>query len=237
MKPIISDEDYTLLWNWTRKYIDEVCIWRSENGERIPAKESGSFYIWQFYLRRGLFNGKFANAVAMMYLRKMQDEIGHFNFQLAGPETAATPLVSAIGITAYHNDINLNTFSVRKEKKSYGLQNWIEGIADPNIPVMLCDDLCNSQTSMANAKRILESQGFTVMDKAFAVVNKKYDNDRTDKTLPRTMEVVSLFNLDDFDLVDYFIKLKQRLEHEGFKFPPGFEKYYEAWLANKSLGL
>ena len=200
MKRLISEAQQEYFYEYCKQYIDNHCIWRSENGERIPGKIPGTFYTWQFYMRRGLFNPVFATAMSLLYLQKIQDEIGHFDFQIAGLETASTPVIVSLCLTAYDQGINLNAFSVRKERKEYGLRNWFEGIPN-NLPVMLCDDLCNSQNSMAKAKHIVESNGLKVMDTAFAVVNKRNSPTGKDFNLPQHMNVISLFNLDDFNLV------------------------------------
>ena len=60
-----------------------------------------------------------------MFIYKVEREIGHFNFQLSGLETAATPMLSAIPLVLKGFGINLNSFVVRKEQKTYWIKNWI----------------------------------------------------------------------------------------------------------------
>jgi orotate phosphoribosyltransferase len=163
-----------------------------------------------FQLRRGLFDHKFSSAISQMFIYKMEKEIGHFDFQLAGLETASTPLLTSIPLVGRVFGLNLNAFSIRKEQKEYGLMNWIEGV--PNMkPAMLIDDLCNSSASLRKAYDIVNSshvneEPLKVFDKAFTIVNKSNQQvhseqrQNSDLYLPKEIKVISLFNLDDFNL-------------------------------------
>ena len=83
---------------------------------------------------------------------KVHDEIGHFDFQLSGLETASTPMIVGIPIYAQVFGVNLNGFSIRKEQKTYAMKNWLEGGATEQ-PVMLMDDLSNSGDSLRKSLR------------------------------------------------------------------------------------
>ena len=207
----ISDEDYKGLRERTMKYIDQRCIHRVLPGQqKLIGKTPGSTYTWMFQLRRGLFDHKFSSAISQMFIYKMEKEIGHFDFQLAGLETASTPLLASIPIIGRVFGVNLNAFSIRKEQKTYGLLNWIEGV--PNMkPVMLIDDLCNSSASLRKAYDIVSSshvneEPLKVFDTAFTIVNKSNQQvhseqrQNSDLYLPKEIKVISLFNLDDFNL-------------------------------------
>lgn len=202
MSCLISDEKYAELHTWTRQYIDSTCIVR---GQRMPGKAPGSTYTWMFYLRRGLFNHEFLKAISQMFIYKFERLYPHFDFQISGLETAATPLLAGIPLIGQTFNLDINSFVVRKEQKAYGLQNWIEGL--PNAqPVVMLDDLCNSSRSMAQCYSILKQHSIPVLPHAFAIVNKSNRDVHTvlrqhsDMYLPSDIEVVSLFNLDDFNL-------------------------------------
>jgi orotate phosphoribosyltransferase len=207
----ISDEDYKVLREWTKNYIDKQCIHRVPLGQpKLPGKVPGSKYTWMFYLRRGLFDHKFSSAISQMFIYKMEKEVGHFDFQLSGLETASTPMLTSIPTIGRIFGIDLNAFSIRKEQKEYGLMNWIEGV--PNTkPVMLIDDLCNSSASMKKAYDIVNrshvnKEPLKVFEKAFTIVNKSNQQvhseqrQNSDLYLPKEIKVISLFNLDDFNL-------------------------------------
>ena len=38
---------------------------------------------WVFYLRNGLYHADFLSAVTQMWMKRVHDEIGHFDFQLS----------------------------------------------------------------------------------------------------------------------------------------------------------
>lgn len=192
------------LYQWTKQYIDKCCIVRNR---AMPGKSPGSTYSWMFYLRRGLFNPEFLSAVGQLFYYKMQREVGHLNFQLAGLETAATPMLAGIPLVGRAMGIHTNAFVVRKERKQYGLENWIEGIPC-DLPTMIIDDLCNSTASMAKCRSVLQVHGIPVLPYAFSIVNKynKQTHDAaretTDMYLPSDIKVLSLFTLDDFNLTN-----------------------------------
>ena len=96
MNNIITDEKYDSLWNQCRDFIDEHCIVRAEPGTYMEGKLPGSKYTWVFYLRNGLFRTDFLSAVTQMWMKRVHDEIGHFDFQLSGLETASTPMIVGI---------------------------------------------------------------------------------------------------------------------------------------------
>ena len=200
----ISEQQYKDMHEWVRQYINTYCIVRNTV---MPGKVPGSVYTWMFYLRRGLFNAKFLSAVSQMFLYKMEQEFDSFEFQIAGLETAATPMVTGIPLVLSAFGIDLNGFVVRKERKTYGLKNWIEGLPNDK-PIMLVDDLCNSGASMAKCGKILEELGFKFIPYAFTLVNKSNvgvhseERLRTDLYLPKNFKMISLYTLDDFNLVN-----------------------------------
>jgi orotate phosphoribosyltransferase len=209
---LVSDKEYIIFKNWMREYIDDNCIVRTgkEINFLLPGKKPGTHYTWQFYLRCGLFDPIFLSTLSQMFIYKVEREIGHFNFQLSGLETAATPMLASIPLVAKGFGINLNSFVVRKKQKTYGLKNWIEGLPEKNKPVMLIDDICSSSMTMKRAKFFCEqikidSQELEVMKVVFAIVNKwsKYsDKDSLEhhtRQIPDT-KVIHLFNCDDFEL-------------------------------------
>lgn len=164
----------------------------------------GSRYTWMFYLRRGLFNPEFAFNLSKMFLARMERLDPDLNFQITGLETAATPLIMALTMTAKYYGDDLNAFIVRKERKEYGLLNRFEGIPNDKMCVIM-DDLCNSGRSMAQAYTALLEEDMPIASVAFSIVNKSNkthskERQHSDMYLPKGMEVISLFSLDDFNL-------------------------------------
>jgi orotate phosphoribosyltransferase len=199
---MISDEDYLSLHSWAKDYIDKKCIVRKKG---IPGKLPGTQYSWMFYLRNGLFNHDFSSAISQMFLYKVRKEIGHFDFQITGLETASTPMLASIPLIARIFDLNINAFSIRKERKEYGLLNWIEGVPNEK-PCLILDDLCNSSISMRKARNVLKYENLPILPYAFCIVNKVnkniHDENRVnhDMYLPKEIKILYLFDLDDFAL-------------------------------------
>jgi orotate phosphoribosyltransferase len=194
--------EYDELHFWTKNYIEKNCLIRNRI---MPGKIPGTTYTWIFYLRNGLFNHEFLSAVSQMFIHKVKHEIGHFDFQISGLETGSTPLLAGIPLIARVFDLNINSFSIRKEQKTYGLLNWIEGMPNEK-PVMLIDDLCNSSMSMKKSYDILQEEKIPVFNYAFSIINKVNKNThkeiriKSDMYLPEDIKMLYLFDLDDFNL-------------------------------------
>jgi orotate phosphoribosyltransferase len=199
---MIGNSDYENLRVWTKQYIEDKCLIRNT---RMPGKLPGTTYTWIFYLRNGLFNHEFLSAISQMFIYKIQKEIGHFDFQITGLETASTPMLASIPLIARIFNYDINSFSIRKERKEYGLMNIIEGIPN-NKPCLILDDLCNSSVSMKKAYDVLTEEKIEILNYAFCIVNKVNKNihhqnrQTTDMYLPENIKVLSLFDLDDFNL-------------------------------------
>jgi orotate phosphoribosyltransferase len=198
----VSDIQYEVLKEWVHHYIDTKCIVRNT---KMPGKLPGSTYTWMFYLRRGLFNHQFLINVSQMFIYHMERLDPKFNFQLTGIETAATPMLAAIPMVANVMGVDINAFVVRKDRKTYGLLNIIEGMPNNKLAIII-DDLCNSSRSMAQCLNTLLAEDIPVANVAFTIINKSnkgvHDETRLvgDMHLPKEIKVISLFDLDDFNL-------------------------------------
>jgi len=207
-----SDDEIKEMRSILYNYINDNCIIRRPPGDRnfVLLTHSGDRYIWQFYLRKMLFNSKFLTYTGMLFWSKYAEEFKKSPFQIAGLETGSTPLIVGLAMTAPSFGINVNAFSIRKDRKTYGTLNRMEGIVTDE-PVMLVDDLCNSKNTMFLAKKYCEEEDLKIYNKAFTVVNKnilKTDSTEFDKYIGETLPVDSLFYINEFDLeyLDYFDK-------------------------------
>ena len=118
---LISDDEYKTFETWMREYIEHHCIIRTgkDIDNLMPGKSPGVWYPEWFSIQRGLFDPTFLSILSQMFIYKIEREIGHFNFQLSGLETAATPMLASIPLVAKGFGINLNSFVVKKEQKTY----------------------------------------------------------------------------------------------------------------------
>ena len=155
-----------------------------------------------------------------MFIYQVERTIGHFNFQLSGLETAATPMLSAIPLVARNFGIELNSFVVRKDRKEYGLLNWIEGEVKTGVPVLMIDDIISKSNSIKKCNDILtyNHSNIETMDYVFAIVNK-YTKHMGNKYYKQSFEgfgntstmycdkipdkkILYLFNCDDLGVFD-----------------------------------
>lgn len=111
-----------------------------------------------FLLRRMLLNSSLMEYVGECMLHKIEQRIGNFHFQLSGPESGSIPLMLGISYAAKKYGINLNVIYTRKKRKPYGTRHIIEGVPN-NLPILLCDDLINSGSSLKKCKAALQEDG------------------------------------------------------------------------------
>jgi len=214
---MIEDKLYETSLNWLRKYIDENCIVR---GQFMKGKVPGTNYTWCFYLRKGLYNPEFNKHLAVCFLYKIKKEVGHFDFQLSGLETAATPMITSLPIYAKQLlDIDLHSFIFRKAPKEYGLEEPWEGTPKFDTPTLLVDDLANSTMSLKICSDICRNYEIQKLNYAFVIVNKVNRNyydmglpeeqysksehelrQKHDMYLDPNTTIISLFDMDEFNL-------------------------------------
>jgi orotate phosphoribosyltransferase len=195
----VMDDEETRAW--LRDYINDHCVYRVKPGERrlIDKKTGKIMNIWQVYLRRGLTNPEFMRGVARLFWRDFEPLYRERKFQLAGIETGATPLVTAL---AYASPPGCSSFIIRENVKKYGLLNRFEGIVDYNTPVLLVDDLCNSKNTLWHALKYCREGGLEIYDCGFVVINKNIEGAKVgfDKYIGDSFPVRSLFQIEDFDM-------------------------------------
>jgi orotate phosphoribosyltransferase len=97
---------------------------------------------------------------------------------VGGLTLGADPLVSAISLAAWAEGEHWTGFLVRKEAKSHGLQQWLEGpFIEEGTPVAVVDDVLTSGGSLATAIERAR-QGGGVVTGALVVVDRQEDGGR-----------------------------------------------------------
>lgn len=176
--------------DWCRRYIVDHCIERSSPGHPLISS-TGKHNAWQLFLRRGLYNAQFAKTAGRLLCDRMQAEFAGSQYQIAGMESGAVPLLVVIGQEFLQRGITLNVFSVRKEPKPYGLFNHVEGVPRPGLMTLMVDDFVHSGASLRKCNKVLRSQHITVLEHAFCLVGLSQVDEIT---------VHSLFSLSDIGL-------------------------------------
>lgn len=171
------------------KKIQEDCI---ERGQFL-GKRPGDRYSWQLYMSRLLYSSTELEIIAQSFFELFQDR--PYDFQVAGREWSAIPLLTAFSLRG-----GFNSFMIRKQRKNYGIHNFVEG--KPNgLPVLIVDDLCNSTDSFAHCKRVIEKElQLPLYPNIFAVVNKKRKDEdgwQYDKYLGSEFTAKTIFTLDE----------------------------------------
>ena len=193
-------------------YINDICIERAKPGEKklISSYDYTKYNAWQFYLRRGLFNLEFLSYVGYLFWDKFADEYHQTPFQVAGLETGATPVTLGILMSAPAFECgDVNCFSIRKDRKKYGLLNRFEGIVKPDLPVLVVDDLCNTKGTIAQSFAYLKEEKVNIFYKAFAIVYKD-ENDEIDK--------------DAIDYIEHIFKFREFvLEYDAYQMSKKFK--------------
>lgn len=90
---------------------------------------------------------------------------------LGGMAAGALAVTDAIVAAAYRHQLNLRGFFVRKETKTHGLQQRIEGALQPGLRTGVIDDTITTGGSSLEAVAALRAAGAKVIA-AFAIVDR-----------------------------------------------------------------
>lgn len=173
--------------------IARIGLHTQDEGRPLINKRGGS-YTWLFDLRRVFMVPRVLQAIAEAFWQQYAD---YGPFQLAGMETGAIPLLTALMLMAPANRGTVNGVIIRKERKTSGLARAIEGELQ-DLPVILVDDTLNSGSSAEKACAILSVSGKEVRD-MFVVIDFKSARGEHWRR-QRDISVKALFTLEDFDL-------------------------------------
>ena len=91
---------------------------------------------------------------------------------IGGPTLGADPVIGAVIALAALEEVPLIGFLVRKEPKSHGMQQLIEGPLDPGMRVAVFDDTVTTGGSLKHAIDQVEAARCTVV-KVFAIVDRQ----------------------------------------------------------------
>ena len=186
--------------------IEHKAIYRCRPGTSIPAKQPNSYYTWQFYLRRVMFDPKFIMTAAEFLVDMLPEK----DVQICACEDAGVPLGLAMAQV-----METPLLTIKKSRKAYGLLNFTEG---PYIgkPIVLVDDLAGSQTTLRNAAKTLSA--FNVPLSKFYVTLLNKTRDSHDAYL-KNKGLISLFTCEDFTLTwDEYMTRYQREPNFGVHF-------------------
>jgi len=146
---------------WCRVFIDHYCIYRSPPGEHLLPSKAGC-NAWQFYLPIALLNTEFAFKIGDLFWDKFYKGYLTSPFQICGCESGGSLLASVLQAAGKRHLLNVGAFMIKKAAKTYGLRNWIEGVALPEVPVLLVDDVVGSGKTIKTQWKRLTDFGFKI---------------------------------------------------------------------------
>ena len=162
-----------------RDYIKNLCIYKPSE-PYMYGKMVGTRYGRQYYLANGTYNVEFLNCVCRQFYKIIDEEVGHFNFQI----------------------IRINSFMIKRERKTYGRNNYIEGLVN-KLPVLIIDDVCNSTNGFLHCYNVItKTEKLESLPYIFAILNK-YTTDISvnsfveDRYLKRGIKPLSIVNGND----------------------------------------
>lgn len=150
---IIDEEEYKDHEAFCLDYIKNNCLLRGV----FPSKNENFKLSYMFYLKSSFYNAQFLTRCCKMLLLKIQNTLQNFDFQLTGMETGAIPLLIGLNLVSNSFGVNINTFSVRKTKKTYGLFNRIDGTPNGK-KILIVDDIMNTGSSNRTCRTYLEEE-------------------------------------------------------------------------------
>jgi outer membrane protein assembly factor BamB len=167
---------------------------RVDAGDIFLIGPQGAQQSWLIDLRAVFMQPDTLAQIAAAFWEKYKDREP---FQLGGMETAAIPLLTALMLLAPPQRGKVNGFIIRKQRKTTGLGNLIEGMVTDE-PVILVDDILNSGASAEKGRAAIAATGRTVRE-VFAVID--YHSRQGHQWRAKYhIAVQSLFTLDDFGL-------------------------------------
>jgi orotate phosphoribosyltransferase len=191
------------LRNRVREFIDEHCIVRVPPGSTaLPAIGGHGYYTWQFYLRRALLDPACLNLVCEEFWIKNGERFLRRPFQVAGVESSSTPMITAIVLDWARRGLCVNAFTIRKERKAYGLRNIIEGAPSAD-PVVFIDDLTSPQhKALRHAMSVIRDARLELDGRGYVLVRKEAGGSASTiiDTSIGSITIDSAFSLSDFTL-------------------------------------
>lgn len=174
--------DYEQIKLAEKKYIASVikdkCLEKFD--PPVLGKLPGSRYKGQYYLGNAMFSDIIfmyhALGTLIDYCVEKYPAGNTIPFQLAGTDWNSVPIMTTYKMAVFEatgRTVDINTFMVRKSRKTYGKHNYVEGIPN-DLPVIIVGDVCNSTNGFKHCHDVVVNElGLKVEPFIFAILNKK----------------------------------------------------------------
>lgn len=159
----------------------------------IVRNDEEHFDSWMFDIRSVILEPEVLNAYANIFWERF----AHAHpFQVAGMETAAIPLVTAIIMKGVERGTPVHGFYIRKSRKRTGRLRVLEGSVG-TTPVILVDDIANSGGSLDTQIKMLHDAKLRVSDAFVLLAFRTHD---TYAPVLGGTKFTSVFSLPEFGL-------------------------------------
>lgn len=182
---------------WCRDFIEHRCVFRSPQDKPLLTAAGGGLNTYQFYLPIALLDQEFRRRIALLFWHHYIDEFKRRPFQICGCESGGVALICALQSAVAAHGIAVNVFAIKKQAKSYGIKNWIEGMVLEGIPVLLVDDVVGRKATVTTQATRLTEFGLEVMG-AFCVAACKLNPPLVLEFAGRSVELKTFLGADDF---------------------------------------
>jgi outer membrane protein assembly factor BamB len=176
-----------------RQAVLRSALSRRRDGSVLISR-GGRLQNWLLDLRPLFLNQGILSEIASLFWERYR---GRERLQIGGIETAGIPLLIALLMSAPDERAAVNGFIVRRQRKTTGRANAIEGVMTDE-PIVLVDDIFNSGDSVEKARVIVEMHGYRVEELFVAVDFGSQKGNAWRQT--HRIKVESLFTLSDFSL-------------------------------------
>jgi outer membrane protein assembly factor BamB len=179
--------------NHLKNHIQAHCI---HNAEDKPLRSSSSTSLnWLMDLRPVFLSPEWLNIITDTFWQHYKSDEP---LQIGGMEVASIPLITALIIDGHKRGKNVSGFIIRKQRKTTGLGQRIEGNIQQNVKTILVDDLINSGVSLEQCRLALLQENITFTD-VFTVVDFE-ENSGIAWKAQHSIALYSLFKKKDFTL-------------------------------------
>lgn len=155
---------------------------------------SGRKSNYLFQLRQTTMHSEGAMLIGDLIVDYMKESSLHC---VGGLELGAVPVVTAVSVMSFQKTYPVSAFFVRKQPKSHGAREQIDGHLIRGGEVLLVDDVTTSGNSMLDAAAVIATEGCRTTT-ALSVVDREEGAALT--LAEHGIKLVSIFKRSDFPI-------------------------------------